>query len=258
MLSEIPPTVTVRLPTYCLDRPELAPALAARHRSLSFGGSSLASPVTAASARRPADGVRVPPPPLDGGGGTLTPDAMTSSFSPGWCGARVADALDPGKGSSGAWLAGAWLAGGWHGVRAHRTGLYQIGLGAAVPAVAAGVELAGVPQVPPVEIGPERVEKHQFRIGGLPEQEVRKALLARGSDEKVDLGNRRLVQLAGEHLFVDLTWPDLPRDRVRGDSGGRVGDLGPASVVDAELQGQHGIPGRHLLGLLKLADHTAP
>ena len=112
--------------------------------------------------------------------------------------------------------------------------------------------------MPPVEIGPERVEKHQFGIGGLPEQEVRKALLARGPDEKVDLGNRRLVQIAGEHLFVDLVWPDLTRDGIRGDCGGRVGDLGPASVVDAELQGQHGIPGRHLFGLLELADHAAP
>ena len=54
----------------------------------------------------------------------------------------------------------------------------RIRLSATVPAVAAGVDLAGVPQVPPVEIGPERVEKHQFGVGGLPEQEVRKALLA--------------------------------------------------------------------------------
>src|SRR6266566_8790172 len=138
------------------------------------------------------------------------------------------------------------------------TGLHRIWLGAAVPAVAAGEDLAGVPQVPPVEVGPEGVEKHQFGIGGLPEQEVRKALLAGGPDEKVNLGNRRLVQVAGEHLFVDLVWPDLSGDRIGGDSGGRVGDRGPASVVDTELQGQHGIPGRHLLGLLELTDHAAP
>ena len=112
--------------------------------------------------------------------------------------------------------------------------------------------------MPPVEIGPEGVEKHQFGIGGLPEQEVRKALLAGGPDEKVHFGNRRLIQIAGEHLFVDLVRPDLSGDHIRGDSGGRVGDLGPASVVDAELQGQHGIPGRHLLGLFELADHAAP
>src|SRR5262249_25005629 len=144
-----------------------------------------------------------------------------------------------------------WFGGGW----AWR---YRVRLGAAVPAVAAGEDLAGVPQVAPVEIGPECVEKHQFGVGRLPEQEVRKALLAGGPDEKVHSGNRRLVQVTGEHLFVDLARPDLSGDRVRGDSGGRVGDLGPASVVDAELQGQHGISGRHLLGLLELADHAAP
>jgi hypothetical protein len=51
--------------------------------------------------------------------------------------------------------------------------------GAAEPAVAAGVDLARVPQMAPVEIGPERVEKDQFGVGGLPQEEVRKALLAR-------------------------------------------------------------------------------
>src|SRR5207247_6813117 len=126
---------------------------------------------------------------------------------------RKGRAVDPGKGSSGGWLAGGWR----YRVVRYRIGRYRIRLGAAVPAVAAGVDLAGVPQVPPVEIGPERIEKNQFGVGGLPEQKVRKALLARGSDEKVDLGNRRLVQIAGEHLFVDLVRPDLSRDRMRGD-----------------------------------------
>ena len=53
-----------------------------------------------------------------------------------------------------------------------------IGQGAPIPTVTAGVDLAGVPQVPPVEIRPERVEKDQFGISRLPEQEVRKPLLA--------------------------------------------------------------------------------
>ena len=62
-----------------------------------------------------------------------------------------------------------------HGIERRRNG---VRLGAAVPAVAAGENLAGMPQMPAVEIWPERVEKHQFGIGGLPEQEVGKALLA--------------------------------------------------------------------------------
>src|SRR6476659_9635570 len=97
---------------------------------------------------------------------------------------------NPGKGWSGGWFGEGWA------------GRYRIRLGAAVPAVAASEDLAGVPQVAPVEIGPERVEKHKFGVGGLPEQEVRKALLAGGPDEKVHFGNRRLVKIASEHLFV--------------------------------------------------------
>src|SRR5690348_4225658 len=83
---------------------------------------------------------------------------------------------ESGKGWSGGWFGEGWFGGG-------RAGRYRIRLGAAVPAVAASEDLAGVPQVAPVEIGPERVEKHKFGVGGLPEQEVRKALLAGGPDE---------------------------------------------------------------------------
>src|SRR5580658_3086508 len=60
----------------------------------------------------------------------------------------------------------------WGGVRRDR-----VRLGAAVTAVAAGVDLAGVPEMAPVEVGPQGIEEDQFRVGGLPEQEVRQALL---------------------------------------------------------------------------------
>jgi energy-coupling factor transporter ATP-binding protein EcfA2 len=43
---------------------------------------------------------------------------------------------------------------------------------AAVAAVAVGVELAGVPQMAPVEIWPQGVEKDQFGVGGLPQEEI--------------------------------------------------------------------------------------
>jgi hypothetical protein len=48
-------------------------------------------------------------------------------------------------------------------------------------AVAAGVDLDGLPQVPAVEIGEQGVQEDQLGIGGLPEQEVRRALLAGSS-----------------------------------------------------------------------------
>src|SRR5262245_56225852 len=64
---------------------------------------------------------------------------------------------------------------------------------AAEPAVPCGVYLARVPQVAAVEVGPERVKEHQFRVGGLPDQEVRKALLAGRPDEQVHLRNTGFV-----------------------------------------------------------------
>ena len=38
------------------------------------------------------------------------------------------------------------------------------------------------------EVGPERVGEDELRVRRLPEQEVRDPELARGADEKVDLG----------------------------------------------------------------------
>src|SRR5215475_442572 len=81
---------------------------------------------------------------------------------------------------------------------------------AAEPPVPCGVYLARVPQVAAVEVGPERVEEHQFRVGGLPEQEVRQALLAGRPDEQIHIRNTGFVQVAGEKAFVDLVRTDFP------------------------------------------------
>ena len=37
------------------------------------------------------------------------------------------------------------------------------------------------------EVRPERFSKNELGIGGLPQQEVREALLAAGSDQKIDV-----------------------------------------------------------------------
>src|SRR5437764_11973189 len=92
--------------------------------------------------------------------------------------------------------------GGGGGRLRSRLGRHRVRHGAAVPAVAARVNLAGVPQMSPVEIGPKGVEENQLGISGLPEQEVRKPLLTGRSDEKVDIGNSGLIQVASEELFV--------------------------------------------------------
>ncbi len=97
--------------------------------------------------------------------------------------------------------------------RARSAGAVQgsgFGSRAAVPAVPAGVDLAGVPQVPPVEVGEQRVEEHELGVGRLPDQEVRGPLLAGRPDEQVHVGDAGLVEVAREHLLVDLVGPSLP------------------------------------------------
>src|SRR4051812_10700198 len=61
-----------------------------------------------------------------------------------------------------------------------------VGQGAAETAVAARVQFARVPEVATVEIGPQGVEEDHFRVRRLPEQEVRRALLAGRPEEQVD------------------------------------------------------------------------
>ena len=53
--------------------------------------------------------------------------------------------------------------------------------GAAVAAVARGVDLDRPPEVAAVEVGPERVVEHHLGVGRLPEQEVAGALLPRAT-----------------------------------------------------------------------------
>ena len=53
-------------------------------------------------------------------------------------------------------------------------------------ASAAGLELGdGGVEVPLAEVGPEGVEEHELGVGGLPREEVRGPVLARGADHQV-------------------------------------------------------------------------
>src|SRR5262245_55713310 len=75
---------------------------------------------------------------------------------------------------------------------------------AAEATITGRVRQAGLPEMPAVEIGPGRVDEHQLGIGRLPQQEVRSALLARGADEQVDVGQSGLVEMGGDGPLVDL------------------------------------------------------
>ncbi len=115
-----------------------------------------------------------------------------------------------------------------------------------------------MPQVAAVEVGPQGVEEDHLGVGRLPQQEIRRTLLARGAQEQVDVGDARLVQVAADGVLVDLVGIDAPLDRCSGDLRRRVGQLGAAPVVDAELQGERGVVLGHLLGVLQLGDDALP
>src|SRR6185312_9312785 len=109
---------------------------------------------------------------------------------------------------------------------------------AAEPAIPAGIALAGRPQVPAVEVRPRGVDEHQLGVGRLPEQEVGRPLLAGGPQEQVHVRQARLVQVAGEGLLIDLGRVEPAGRGKLGQLPGGVHHLGPAAVVDTELQGE--------------------
>src|SRR3984957_4671764 len=87
----------------------------------------------------------------------------------------------------------------------------RVGHRAPIPAVPRGVDFAGMPEMPAVEIGPERIEKDKLGVGRLPKQEVGKTLLARRAHPQVHFRYIRLVEIAGEKALVDLVGADFPR-----------------------------------------------
>src|SRR5580658_7240962 len=115
-----------------------------------------------------------------------------------------------------------------------------------------------MPEMPAVEIGPEGVEKDKLGVGRLPEQKIGEPLLAGGADPEIHFRNIRLVEIAGEKVLVDLVGPDLARRHVARERGGGVGDLRPAAVVAAELEGEDGVLLAQVLGVLELPDDAAP
>src|ERR671921_2278014 len=66
------------------------------------------------------------------------------------------------------------------------------------------------------EVGPQRIRHVELGVGYLPEQEVRDAQLAAGTDHQVDLGYVGGVEVIGERRLVDI----LRRETVRQDPSG--------------------------------------
>jgi hypothetical protein len=74
---------------------------------------------------------------------------------------------------------------------------------AAEAALALLVVLDGLQQVDAAEVGPEAVGDEDLRVGDLPQQEVRDALLARGADDQVGVGHVPRVEVVGDVVLVE-------------------------------------------------------
>jgi hypothetical protein len=100
------------------------------------------------------------------------------------------------------------------------------------PAVAAGeLEEGGVEGVRP-EVGPERVGGEQLGVRGLPDEEVREALLAARPDDEVRIGQAARVQRVRDRLLVDPGGVHAARR----EPPERIDELRPSGVVECDVQ----------------------
>ena len=128
----------------------------------------------------------------------------------------------------------------------------------AIAPVPGGVLLDRPPQITAIEVGPESIKENQLRIRALPEQEVRRSLLSRRADEQIDVRDVRFVEEVPEALFGELARIKSSLGSQLRDSPRGVDDFSAASVVHAELQGQHVVADGAAFGVFQFADHTAP
>ena len=82
------------------------------------------------------------------------------------------------------------------------------------------------------EVGPERLGEVELGVGRLPDEEVRQALLAAGPDDEVRVRQADRVQRRADGGLVDV----LGRDAARGEPPERVDELGPAGVVEGDVE----------------------
>ena len=128
----------------------------------------------------------------------------------------------------------------------------------AIAPVPGGVLLDRPPQITAIEVGPESIKENQLRIRALPEQEVRRSLLSRRADEQIDVRDVRFVEEVPEALFGELARIKSSLGSQLRNSPRGVDDFSAASVVHAELQGQHVVADGAAFGVFQFADHTAP
>src|SRR6478736_7974323 len=128
----------------------------------------------------------------------------------------------------------------------------------AVAPVSSGVGVDRLPEVPPVDVGPQHVGEDELGVRGLPEHEVREPLLPRRPPDEVGVGDLGDVEVPGERLLVDFLGVEPAGGDLAADGTGCVGELRAAAVVDAHRQRQDVVLAGEVLGDAKLLDHRLP
>ena len=86
------------------------------------------------------------------------------------------------------------------------------------------------------KVRPQRVGEDQFRIGRLPQQEIRQALLAGGADQQVRIRHVGGLQVASKQGLVDRIGIQPASRRLRRQSPAGSQNFILAAVVQGEYQ----------------------
>src|SRR5579875_867806 len=110
--------------------------------------------------------------------------------------------------------------------------------GSAIAALPRGELMERRFQVSPVEVGPQGVGHHKFRVGQLPQEEVGQPLLSARADEEIGVREASRVQRGGKALLVDVVRADAARLHRFRQRAARADDLGPTAVIEGQRQDQ--------------------
>ena len=89
-------------------------------------------------------------------------------------------------------------------------------------------------QIGGFEVRPQHIGEVVLRVGGLPQQEVGRADLARRTDDEVGIGHMRGVQVGGDGILGDILRCQLAVLHPLRDGTDGVFDLVTAAVIDAQ------------------------
>src|SRR5690606_9927805 len=99
------------------------------------------------------------------------------------------------------------------------------------------------------EVGPELVGEDQFTVGRLPEQEIRKPLLAAGPDDQVGIGNADGLQMVGHGLGGDVLHPERASSHLFRNPAAGGHDLVLAAVTERDDKGELAVLARARFGI---------